>query len=125
MKSADIVTDASDNILQFRVFMDISTLYPRISVALANFNGAGNYALDDLDSGRSCLGFLAYAQSTSQWWCTRTAAPFDTQPSMGTATYSEGESGQQIVEFDFDVVPASCFESPCSTQHISGRFEVQ
>jgi len=112
----------TDNIKQFRGFLNSTSSYPQISVSLPQFSGVGSYVLDDLASGRGFLGFAATAADQS--WSTKTVEPFAASPASGTATYSVGQQGQQIVEFDFQAVPVLCAAPElCDRQRITGHIE--
>jgi len=124
IEAVDVIpdTNGSDNIVQFRGFLNGTTSYPQISVSLPQFSGVGSYLLDDLASGRGFLGFAATAADQS--WSTKTAEPFAVAPASGTATYSIGLQGQQIVEFDFQAVPVLCAGPElCDRQRITGHIE--
>jgi hypothetical protein len=114
-----------DQVMQITGFIGASGTFPQISISLPQFAGPGSYLLDDLDSGTACLGAVTTALPQSQLWCTKTTEQFASSPATGTATFSVGAQGQQIVDFDFHVVPWTCVvPSSCPRQNIAGHIEV-
>jgi len=111
----------ADHILQFVGQISGAPAFPQVSVSLPQFAGTGTYRLDDLASGVGRLGVVAL--SSSEIWATKTAEPFANAPATGTAIYTIGAQGQQVLDFDFNAVPSECRRPPCQQQHFTGHIE--
>lgn len=120
--------EPADNVTQIRGYASATSASPMINLSLPQFAGAGSYVLDNLASGRECLGATLVQQGQSaQLWCTKTAGQFEVSPATGTVVYSIDSQGKRTVDFDFHVVPAECvIPDTCAQQrqHINGHIEL-